>query len=91
MPTCTWGPESSSDPATGKSFVGKPWVIGRYRVRNPSSTAGGKFQILDTTWVGNGGTPYRDTHPAAVASKMEQEKIGRVVLRRGGLSQWVNC
>lgn len=86
MPQCTWDGESAQRGARISAYSPV-----RYRARNPTSTAGGKYQILDTTWVRNGGTPYRDSHPAAVAPPLEQERVARVVLRRGGLSQWANC
>jgi muramidase (phage lysozyme) len=86
MPSCTFVGESSP---RGDSSA--PYGLRRYRARNGSSSAGGKYQILDTTWIANGGRHYADSHPAAVAPPLEQEKVARVVLRRGGLSQWANC
>lgn len=84
MPRCTWEPESSWDPATGANYFGRPWARGRYRVRNPHSTAGGKFQILYSTWLGHGGKPHGN---AAYAPPLEQETIAR----RIPLGQWANC
>lgn len=75
MPYCTWGPESG----------------GSYTARNPSSTAGGKYQILDSTWYANGGGRYYDSHPAAAAPPLEQERVARNVLASQGLGAWVNC
>jgi muramidase (phage lysozyme) len=75
MPWCTWGPESG----------------GSYTARNPSSTAGGKFQIIDSTWYANGGGRYNDSHPAAAAPPLEQERVARNVLASQGLGAWVNC
>lgn len=86
MPWCTWGPESSGPPYTIPAFA-----MRRYRARNPVSTAGGKYQVIDSTWWANGGGHYFDSHPAAAAPPLEQERVARVVLRRGGLSQWANC
>lgn len=86
MPWCTWGPESSGPPYTIPAYSSK-----RYSARNPSSSAGGKFQIIDSTWITSGGTPYRSSHPAAVAPPLEQERVARVVLHNGGLGQWANC
>lgn len=83
MPWCTWGPESSGPPYTVPEYS-----VRRYRVRNPVSTAGGKFQILYSTWLRAGGRPYGN---AADAPPVEQERVARVVLRLGGLSQWANC
>lgn len=75
MPYCTWGPESGGD----------------YTARNSSSTAGGKYQILASTWYAYGGSHYNDSHPAAVAPPLEQERVARRVLASQGLGAWVNC
>jgi muramidase (phage lysozyme) len=75
MPYCTWGPESG----------------GNYRARNPQSTAGGKYQILDTTWHAFGGPDYSGDHDAAQAPPLEQEKIARRVLAGQGIHAWVGC
>ena len=83
MPYCTWAYESGT--------WGSPWRHSRYRARNSQSTAGGKFQILDRTWYAFGGSHYRDSHPAAVASPLEQEKIARRVLDGQGIHAWVGC
>lgn len=61
---------------------------GNFRARNRVSSAGGAYQILDSTWIAYGGTPYRDSHPAAVAPPWEQHKIAGRIWRRGGPSQW---
>lgn len=74
MPWCTWGPESGGD----------------YRARNRSSTAGGKYQIIDSTWWANGGTHYPVRHPAAAAPPLEQEKVARRVLASSGPGAWKN-
>jgi Transglycosylase-like domain len=86
MPYCTWGPESNWDPATGVSFHGRPWAIGRYRVINPSSGAGGKFQIMPTTYhaVGGRGAPHQS--PPVV-----QERLARRIWAWQGPQAWVNC
>jgi len=80
MPRCTWFGESG----------------GSYRARNARSTAGGKYQILDGTWYGNGGSQPPRGHrfarwPASVASPLEQERVARRVLRSQGLGAWVLC
>lgn len=76
MPWCTWGPESG----------------GSYTARNPSSTAAGKYQMLDTTFHANGGYDYpNQTHDAALAPPLEQERVARNVLASQGLGAWVNC
>lgn len=89
MPSCTWAPESSWDPATGASYAGRPWARGRYLVKNPSSTASGKFQILTSTWLANGGGAYASE--ARWAKPVYQERVARRVARAGISSQWVNC
>lgn len=59
-----------------------------FRARNPSSTAGGAYQILDSTWAAYGGTAYADSHPAAVAPKSEQHEVAARVLRGQGMGAW---
>lgn len=87
MPRCTWVPESGAVRAHYSEFSRR-----RYRARNPGSTAGGKFQIIDRTWYGYGGSYTGDEdHPAAAASPLEQEKIARRVLAGQGVHAWVNC
>lgn len=83
MPRCTWHGESGA-------HLGE-WAAARYRAKNPTSTAGGKFQIIDSTWYANGGRRYNVRHPAAAAPKVEQEKVARRVLRSQGLAAWVLC
>jgi hypothetical protein len=61
---------------------------GNFRARNAVSSAGGAYQILDTTWRAHGGTAYADSHPAAVAPPLEQHKIAGRIWRSGGASQW---
>lgn len=85
MPRCTWVNESG--PVARYAEYGR----NRYRVRNSQSTAGGKYQILDGTWYAFGGGRYRDSHPAAVAPPLEQEKIARRILRGQGIGAWMGC
>lgn len=83
MPRCTWW---------GESGAGLPeWSLRRYRARNPSSTAGGKYQILDSTWRAFGGPDYPGSHDASRARPVLQERIARRVLRGQGLGAWVLC
>lgn len=86
MPRCTWVNESGVE---HRGFG--EWSRARYRARNRSSTAGGKFQILDRTWYAYGGSYYADSHPAAVAPPLEQEKIARRILGQQGLGAWMGC
>lgn len=73
MPYCTWGPESG----------------GNYRALNPSSRAGGKYQILPSTWRAFGGGRY--AAEAVYAKPRHQELIARRVLYGQGIHAWVNC
>ncbi|MDP2710366.1 MAG: transglycosylase family protein [Solirubrobacteraceae bacterium] len=81
MPRCTWHGESGA-------HLGQ-WAAAR--ARNPQSTAGGKFQVIDSTWYANGGRRNGDHYPAAAASPVEQERVARRVLRSQGLHAWVLC
>jgi len=71
-----------------------PWYIvrcesgGNFRARNPVSTAGGAYQIIDSTWYAYGGSRYADSHPAAVAPKREQHRVAARVLAGQGLGAW---
>lgn len=83
MPRCTWW---------GESGAGLPeWSLRRYRARNPVSTAGGKYQILDSTWRAFGGPDYPGSHDASRGRPVLQERIARRVLRGQGLGAWVLC
>lgn len=83
MPRCTWH---------GESGAHRPeWSPARYRARNPVSSAGGKFQILDSTWLAFGGPRGRSGHPAADAAPVVQERVARRVLAGQGLRAWVLC
>lgn len=59
---------------------------GSYTARNPSG-AGGKYQIMPSTWAAYGGTGRN----AADAPPAEQEAVARRVLAGQGLGAWVNC
>lgn len=91
MPWCTWALES------GPPSAGNPeWRGRRYRVKNPSSTASGKYQILTSTWVAYGGGSYASQ--ARYARRLHQERVARriaywgtVVHRPQGLGAWVGC
>jgi hypothetical protein len=75
MPYCTWGPESG----------------GNYRAMNPTSSAGGKYQMLNQTFHTYGGPFYGTGHDAAYAPPLVQERVARRVLRGQGLGAWANC
>lgn len=57
---------------------------GNYRALNPSSGAGGAYQILPSTWraYGGKGLPH-------LASKAEQDRIAAMIWRDSGSSAWV--
>lgn len=60
-----------------------------YTAKNPSSTAGGRYQILDSTWYAYGGRHYADSHPAAVAPPAEQDRIASQLWDGGaGAGNW---
>ncbi len=78
MPHCTWW---------GESGPGLPeWSPRRYRALNPATAAGGKFQMLPSTFraVGGRGAPH-------LARPVVQERLARRVLRLQGLGAWVLC
>jgi Transglycosylase-like domain len=70
LPTCTWVPESGGD----------------WNAVNPSSRAGGRYQIMPSTWTANGGTGLpQDASPA------EQTRVAENILRSQGSGAWANC
>lgn len=63
---------------------------GSYTARNGSSTAGGKYQIIDSTFYAYGGRPNGDSHPAAAAPPAEQDRVAAAIWSGGaGRSHWV--
>jgi hypothetical protein len=70
LPACTWAPESGGD----------------YAAYNASSGAGGKYQIIPSTWRAYGGTGSPQT-----ASPAEQERVAARVYAGQGPSAWTNC
>jgi hypothetical protein len=70
LPACTWEPESGGD----------------WSAVNPSSGAGGRYQIMPSTWAAYGGTGApQDASPA------EQTAIAQKIMASVGPSAWVNC
>ena len=59
-----------------------------FKARNKWSTAGGAYQIIESTWYRNGGKRYSGHYPAAKASEREQHVIGRRVWEREGRGSW---
>lgn len=74
LPYCTWGPESG----------------GNWQAKNPTSTAGGYYQIIDSTWHAFGGPDYPGTHDAAQAPPALQMQIAAAIAD-DSLQHWVNC
>lgn len=86
MPFCTWAHESGM-PRRGYG----PYARARYRVKNSSSTAAGKYQALDGTWQAFGGPDYPGSHDAAQAPPLLQERIARRILAGQGINAWSGC
>lgn len=62
---------------------------GSYTARNPTSTAGGAYQQLDTTFHSVGGTDYPGRHDAAQAPAWEQHLTAARLWDGGrGASHW---
>jgi hypothetical protein len=64
---------------------GRPDAPADYQAENPSTTASGAYQILDTTWGGRFGVSH-----AADASPAEQEVVAAELYGRHGLSDWLS-
>lgn len=90
--TAAPGAQSPRTAVTGRGGGGLPsctWVPesgGDYGARGPGG-AGGKYQIIPSTWKANGGS----TANAADASPAEQEAVAARVMASQGPSAWVNC
>ena len=79
--------------SSGASYQGGPYSIptyivmcesgGNYRALNPSSGAGGAYQILPSTWraYGGQGLPHQ-------ASKAEQDRIAAMIWADSGPGAW---
>lgn len=62
---------------------------GSYTARNPSSTAGGAYQQLDSTFHAVGGANYPGSHDAAQAPPWEQHKTAARLWAGGsGSGHW---
>ena len=70
LPTCTWQPESGGNPSAV----------------NPSSGAGGYYQIMPSTWAAYGGTGAPQDAPMS-----EQTAIAQKIYDSVGPSAWTNC
>ena len=87
--------ESELAPASGApNFAGGPYAIptyivmcesgGNYSALNPSSGAGGAYQIIPSTWEAYGGTGLPHLAP-----KAEQDRIARLIWENDGPGAWV--
>lgn len=70
LPACAWQPESGGDPSAV----------------NPSSGAGGYYQIMPSTWAAYGGTGAPQDAPMS-----EQTAIAQRIYQSQGASAWANC
>jgi hypothetical protein len=70
LPACTWQPESGGNPSAV----------------NPSSGAGGYYQIMPSTWAAYGGTGAPQNAPMS-----EQTAIAQKIYQSQGPSAWDNC
>lgn len=57
---------------------------GSYTAQNPSSSASGKYQFLDSTWKAMGGSTAR----AKDASPAEQDRLAAKLLAQQGTAPW---
>ena len=70
LPTCTWQGESGGNPAAV----------------NPSSGAGGYYQIMPSTWRAYGGAGSPQNAPLG-----EQTAIAQKIYQSQGPGAWANC
>lgn len=59
---------------------------GDYRAENPSSTASGAYQILDSTWLDYGGGRY--ARRAKDAAYWQQDQIAHKIWVSEGANPW---
>lgn len=59
------------------------------RAKNSHSSAGGWYQIINTTWYAYGGSKNGHYHVAAHASAKEQHIVAKKILRGQGLNAWL--
>lgn len=89
LPACTYVNESG--PINYRAGMG-PYGWKRYKVINKSSSASGKYQIMNYTWFNFGGRRTGVTyHVAASATPLEQERMARKVYRNQGIRAWHGC
>jgi hypothetical protein len=87
-------PAPAAEPATGRCGGDLPpcYVMmresgGNIRAQNPSSTASGKWQFLDSTWAGYGGYSSAYLAPESV----QEAKARQLWAGGAGCSHWNAC
>lgn len=70
LPACTWQPESGGNPSAV----------------NPTSGAGGYYQIMPSTWAAYGGNGSPQSAPMS-----EQTAIAQKIYQSQGPGAWTNC
>jgi hypothetical protein len=70
LPACTWQPESGGNPSAV----------------NPSSGAGGYYQIMPSTWSAYGGSGSPQDAPMS-----EQTAVAQKIYQSQGPGAWTNC
>jgi LysM repeat protein len=78
--TMGFGGSASADPL---GAIAQCESGGNIRAQNPSSTASGKYQFLDSTWRGLGGKGS-----AKDASEAEQDRMARKLYNQSGTTPW---
>ena len=86
--------QEAAEQLGGGAYLGGPYSIptyivmcesgGNYRALNPSSMAGGAYQIIPSTWQAYGGKGQY----AHLASKAEQDRIAAIIWREDGPGAW---
>ncbi|MGK2956641.1 MAG: transglycosylase family protein [Solirubrobacterales bacterium] len=82
-------PEEAVDQQLGGPYSIPTYIVmcesgGNYAALNPSSGAGGAYQIIPSTWEAYGGTGLPNE-----ASKAEQDRIAALIYADSGTSPWV--